>query len=167
MKLVYIGKIVNTWGLDGYVKVISDTDFKAERYDQKNIIYIKTGSNYDKQQIESYKLSKGYDLLRFKGLADINLVEKYKGKELYVEKKPIKAQIEGEYHIDQIVGLPVFQGEMEVGVVKDVRSYPQSDYLVVLKPDGKTALIPFLDEFVLTLDHDRKMIKIVEMEGLL
>lgn len=167
MKLIYIGKIANTWGLAGYLKVISDTDFKTERYNPKNIIYIKIGSEYDKQYIESFKQAKGYDLLRFKGLNDINLVEKYKGKELYVESQNITSLSEGEYHIDQIVGLKVLQGEREVGSVKNVREYPQGDYLVIVKNDGNTALVPFMDEFVLTLDLERKLIKIVEMEGIL
>lgn len=167
MKLLLIGKIANTRGLKGDLKVISDTDFKEQRYDKNNKVYIKTESGYDIVQIERYTPYKGYDLFHFKGLNDINLVEKYKGKELFVEAKAIKIENDNEYHIDQIVGLEVFLNDTKKGIVKAIREFPQGDYLVVELENSKTVLVPFRDEFVIDVDLTQRKIQIVEMEGLI
>jgi len=167
MKYRYIGKIVSTRGLKGEVKVLSDTDFQDERYAKKRAVYIKKEEKMIPLFVHSYKVLKGADLLIFQGYEDINLVEALVGLELYSEDLPIKNKKENEFHVDELIGLKVFQSNIDMGIVKEIKTFPQGDYLVILKQDKSTALIPFRDEFVLSINLEDKRIDIAEIEGLL
>ncbi|MGD9909129.1 MAG: ribosome maturation factor RimM [Candidatus Izemoplasmatales bacterium] len=167
MKYRYIGKIVSTRGLKGEVKVLSDTDFQEERYGKKRAVYIKKEDQMIPLFVRSYKVLKGVDLLVFEGYEDINLVESLVGLELYSEDLPIKNKRDNEYHVDELIGLKVYQGNEEQGVVKEIKTYPQGDYLLILKKDQSTALIPFRDEFVTSLDLEKRCLEIALIEGLL
>ncbi|MBU1144808.1 MAG: ribosome maturation factor RimM [Firmicutes bacterium] len=167
MKTILIGKIVNTHGLKGEVKVVATTDFKDERYNPLHPLYLKQGDISVKVHVKKYRVLKGFDLLTFEGLEDINAVEKFKGFDLYSEDFEIKALHPNEFHVDDLLHLQVFQQGILKGTVVQIKGFPQGDYLDVLKLDKTHALIPFRDEFVLVVDLKTKRIEIVEMEGLL
>ena len=167
MNYIQIGKIVNTHGLKGEVKVVASTDFKRERYSPKKPVYIYFNDNYIKCYVKSYREHKGADLLTFVGLDHINKVELYKGSDLYSEDTIINDLKKDEFHIKDILHLEVYQNNLLVGLVDDIREYPQCDYLVVKKIDGLNSLIPFRDEFVLNVDLDNHRIDIALIEGLL
>ena len=71
MDEIYIGKLVNTRGLKGEVKVISDFEFKDKAFKVGNIVYI-NGRGYT---IKQYSTFKQFILLQFEGVDDINRVE--------------------------------------------------------------------------------------------
>ena len=167
LKKQLIGKIVNTHGLKGELKVLASTDFKEERYGQGNPLYINFNDDFVEVRVKKYRIHKGYDLLTLVGLEDINLVEKYKGHDLYSNDEPIDLIPDVEFHVDDLVGLEVYQGNQLVGKVESVKEFPQGDYLEVIKLDQSRGYVPFRDEFVLSVDQKSLRIDIVEMEGLL
>ena len=69
MNFVYIGELVNTHGLKGEVKIISDFKEKDKVFKVGNKIY--TGINYDCLEITSYRRHQNYDMVTFKGLDKI------------------------------------------------------------------------------------------------
>jgi 16S rRNA processing protein RimM len=167
MDKILIGKIVNTHGIKGELKILSETDFKAERYQAKTPLFIE----YDEQMIEvytkSYRPHQGFDLLTLNGLEDINLVEKFRGCLIYAEDHPIKTLKSNEFQINQLLNMIVIQKGKVVGTVTGIRVYPQGDYLEISCLDKRICLIPFRDEFILSIDHQKKFLEIVDMEGLL
>ncbi len=167
MKLKCIGKIVNTRGLNGELKILSETDFKEQRYSDKGNLYIFFGGNYLPVKVESYRVFKGFDILKFKDLDNINKVEKFKGSNLFAEDIKIELENPDEFHAAQLIGLKVLQNELVKGEVESIREMPQGDYLNILKLDGTIAPVPFRDEFVTNIDLDQGIIEIVDMEGLL
>lgn len=167
IEYILIGKIVNTHGIKGEVKVMSETDFKSDRYHKNNKTYIDFNNEKVFVKIISYRSHKGFDLLTFEGLDDINLVEKYKGCSLYSESKKPKNLKKNEYHEVDLIGLEVIQNNIIVGVIDSIKTYPQCDYLEVKKINGESKLVPFLNEFVLDVDIQNKKVTIIEMEGLL
>ncbi len=167
MKLKCIGKIVNTRGLNGELKILSETDFKEQRYSGKRNLYIFFGGNYLPVKVESYRIFKGLDIVKFKDLDDINKVEKYKGSSLFAEDILIELDNPNEFHVAQLIGLKVMQNKLVIGSVESIRELPQGDYLNILKLDGTISPIPFRDEFILSLDLDTGTVEIVDMEGLL
>jgi len=166
MKTIVIGKIVNTHGLKGDLKILSSTDFKDERYANKNTLYVEEEGMKKPLKVVMFREHKGFDLVRFEGYEDINLVSSLLGKDLLAEDRPMRHLKQNEFQGQQLIGLKVRQNQIEKGEVIEIKSYPQGDYLVVSKQDG-TALIPFRDEFVLTVDIENHFIDIVNMEGLL
>lgn len=164
---ILIGQIVNTHGVKGEVKLLSQTDFKKDRYSKNNQTYIDFNGEKIFVKVKSFRLHKGFDLLIFEGLEDINLVEKFKGFSLYTENKKVNNLLENEFHISDLIGLLVYQNHEKKGTVESIRTYPQCDYLEVRTLSSELKLIPFLNEFILKIDLVQKVIDITEMEGLL
>ena len=73
MNLVYVGKIVNTHGIKGEVKIISDFEYKDQIFKIGNKIFV----DDETLEINSYRVHKNYDMITLKGFNDINEVLKY------------------------------------------------------------------------------------------
>ena len=72
-----VGKIVNTQGLRGEVRVISTTDFAEERYKKGTELAIfKDGEFLTFVMVASHRRHKNFDLLTFEGMNRIEDVEK-------------------------------------------------------------------------------------------
>ncbi len=167
MEYLKIGKIVNTRGIKGELKIKSFTDFQNDRYQIGNSIYILFDQTYLEFTISQYKFHNNMDFIVLKHHEDINLVEKYKGCEIFVSSDSEITLLEDEYHLSEIVGLKVFQGGKPVGEVYDVRAFPQGDYIDILLTSKEHAFVPFRDEFVIDVNLEEEFIEIIEMEGLL
>ncbi|MDX8362276.1 ribosome maturation factor RimM [Cytobacillus sp. IB215316] len=165
-----VGKIVNTHGIKGEVRVISKTDFAEERYELGNKLYIFTGE--DNQPIEvvvkSHRLHKNFDLLTFEGYHNVNEVEKYKGSLLKVPEDQLSELDEGEFYFHEIIGCHVYTDEAkELGTVKEILTPGANDVWVVKGHNNQEILIPYIDDIVLDINiHDKKIV-IKPLEGLL
>lgn len=164
---ILVGKIVNTHGIKGEVKVLSQTDFKDDRYHKDNKAYIDMDGEKIFVTIQKYRIHQGFDLLTFENMDDINVVEKFKGKDLYSENKNPQLLQADEYQQTALINMAVWQNDILIGNVENIRTYPQCDYLVIKKNDGSQALIPFLKAFIINVDMKLNRIDIIEMEGLL
>lgn len=167
MEYISIGKIVNTHGLKGTLKVKSFTDFKKDRYKLGNLLYIAFKDEYIPVTISMFKTVKNLDHLAFKEFDDINMVEKYKGSFITFNKEEAQDLEIDEFYFEELIGLDVYTGIELVGTCSDIRDYPQGEILVVKRDNKKDALIPFRKEFVKEVDKDLKRIYLINWEGLL
>lgn len=167
LEKIVIGKIVNTHGIKGELKVLPDTDFQAIRYRSDQALYIEFEGKMLLVKVINYRVHQGYDLLTIAGFTDINQVEKYKGCLLYADKDVDYQLSDNEFHVDELIGMIAVQSGKTVGVVTAVKPFPQGDYLEIRKSNGSFAVVPFRDEFVESVDRKTKTIVIAEMEGLL
>ena len=166
MEYTRIGKIVNTFGIKGELKVDVYTDFASERFKKDSLIYI--GEDYKEFIVKSYKMHKGFMLLLLKDNEDINLVEKYKNQFIYKSKDDIKPLKKGEYYFSDLKDLDVYVDNVCIGKVISVESGIRNNNLRVLKNDDKKEyLVPFIPVFISNVDLDNKRIDVIKMEGLL
>jgi len=166
MELINIGVIANTHGLKGTVKVKSFTDFKEERYKKGNKLYLHFKNDYIPLTVVKYRTVKTLEYVDFEEITHINDAEKYKGCDLYIKEENAHTLTNDEYYFRDLIGLEVFTDKL-IGVVKDIREYPQGEYLVIKRVGLKDAIIPFIKEFVLSVSLDDEKIVIKDMEGLL
>ena len=167
MDLVKIGGIANTQGLKGTLKVKSFTDFKKERYKKGNTLYILFKGEYIKVTVESMSSMKNLEYIKFVEYNNINDVEKFKGSELYISKEDIHdLNSLDDFYYTELIGMDVYQDKL-VGKVIDVKEFPQAEYLVIEVENKKDILIPFIKEFIIEVDKQKNIIKIVELEGLI
>lgn len=166
MEYVVIGKILNTFGIKGELKADAYTDFVEERFKKDSTVYI--GEEHVPFVMRSYRMHKGFYLLSFKDVDDINLVEKYKGMLLYKAKSDIHKLKEGEYYFSDLKDLDVYVDDKKIGKVLQVEEGIAANNLRVLKDeDRKEYLVPFLPVFIDNVDLDEKRIDVIQMEGLL
>jgi len=169
-RLLNVGKIVNTHGIKGELKIWPQTDFPDVRFKpgaKLLMIPPEAGQPIEIEVASSREQKKMY-VVRFKGFDDINQVEKYKGWELKVSEEERVPLDEGEFYVRDIVGCEVVTEEGEpLGRVTDVLSPGANDIWVVKMPKGKELLLPVIDDVVLDVDIGARKIKVHLMEGLL
>lgn len=166
MEYVLIGKIVNTFGLRGELKIDSYTDFAKERFKKGSDVYV--GEEYLPFKVSTFREHKGFLLVSFKDNEDINLVEKFKNMLVYKCKEDIKPLKKGEYYFSDIKGLEVYIAGQHRGKVVDMEEGIRNNNMRILSDaDHKEHLVPFLEQFVLDVDLKEGRIDIVDMEGLL
>ncbi|WP_372632875.1 ribosome maturation factor RimM [Cohnella sp.] len=169
-RLLNVGKIVNTHGIKGELKVWPQTDFPEVRFKAGNRLLLipPEAGNPITVEIVSAREQKKMYVVKIKGFDNINDVEKYKGWELKVPEEDRVPLEEGEYYVRDIVGCEVFTEEGELlGTVTDTLSPGANDIWVVKMPKGKELLLPVIDDVVLDVDVAARKIKVHLMEGLL
>lgn len=168
MRLLECAKIVTTHGIRGEVKIQIITD-NLERFNKGSQLYVGT-SLYTKEikeriVIDNFRPFKDMGLLSFNGITNINDVLQYVGKTIFVDTDEVDP--EGIYY-DDLIGCDVYDGDEFVGPVTDIMEVPQGAILIIdnIKKE-KESLVPYVDEFIVSVDIDEKKIIIKSIEGLL
>ncbi|AKG35266.1 ribosome maturation factor RimM [Paenibacillus durus] len=170
--LLTVGKLVNTHGIRGEIKILSRTDFPEVRFapGSKLLIIPEDGKGQLEVTVEAAREHKGMYIVKLKGYNDINQVEKYKGSLIKVTEGDRVELPENEYYFHDIIGCEVYTTEAEgapLGVISEILTPGANDVWVVRRPKGQDILIPVIDDVVLDVDVPNKRVKIQLMEGLL
>jgi 16S rRNA processing protein RimM len=164
--LLRVGVISATHGIRGEVKVYPTTDDINRFKNLKNVI-LDTGKEHINLEIEGVKFFKQQAILKFKGIDNINDIEKYKGKDLLVTRENAVKLEQDEYFVFDILGSKVITDEdVELGELVEVLATGANDVYVVNTKDGKEILIPSIKECILDVDVDNKVIKVHLLPGL-
>lgn len=147
--MLYIGTLVNTHGIKGEVKIISNFKYKEEVFKKDNIIYI----NDKEYIINTHRKHQKYDLLTFKGYENINDVLNLKGNKIYINREDY--EFSGVLNED-LYEKKVYDKEKYIGNLKEIIDNKGQELLVIEK-DGKTYLVPYVDEFVKEINEDIKL----------
>ena len=165
--LLIIGTISSTHGIRGEVKVYPITD-DISRFDDLKEVVLDTGREHINLEIEGVKYFKNQAILKFKGIDNINDVEKYKGKDILVTRENAVELKKNEYYITDLIGLRVITDEnVKLGHVTDIMKTGANDVYVVETNDKKEILLPAIKECILDIDLDKELIKIHLMDGLI
>lgn len=167
-KMFDVGKIINTHGIRGEVRVKRLTD-SEDRFNVGNILYLVQDNKQPiKLIIAAHRIHKQHDLLRFEGYDNINDVEIFKNAYLKITEDQLTDLSEGEYYVHEIIGCEVHTNDGEhLGIVKDIFPTGANDVWVIQQENGKEFLIPFIKDIVKEIDLEEKKINIELMEGLL
>ena len=149
-----VGKIVNTHGLRGEVRIVAITDFPEERFKKGQHLYIMTKSQPLVVTVESARRQKGMWLVKFKEFNDINEVEKFKGLDLRVRAEDQQQLDTDEYYYHDIIGIEIIDHNTNetIGKVKEILSPGANDVWVIKRPGKKDVLLPFIKSVVLDVD---------------
>ena len=165
--LLQVGAITSTHGIRGEVKVFPTTD-DANRFKKLKEVILDTGKEKITLEIQSVKFFKQFVILKFKGIDNINYIEKYKGKSLFVTRENAVKLKKDEYFIADMIGCSVEDEDGNyLGELKDVMITGANDVYVVENEDGKELLFPAIKECVLNVDIEQRKITVHIMPGLL
>ena len=119
-QLLQVGVISSTHGVRGEVKVFPTTD-DVKRFKKLKKVILDTGKEQLPLEIEGVKFFKQFVILKFRGIDNINDIEKYKGKSLLVDREHAVKLKKDEYFIADMIGMDVFTEDGELfGALKDV-----------------------------------------------
>ncbi len=159
MELIKIGKIVNTHGIKGEIRLLSKFPYKDKVFVKDNTIYI--DKKY-KEVINSYRKHKNFDMITLVGYNNINEVLKYNGKYVYINKEDIILDKDN-YLDEELIGLSVIFNNEVKGVITNIERY---DKVVLFVIDNGKYLVPYNNNLIDKIDINNKRIYIKNISGL-
>lgn len=165
--LLKVGVITTTHGVRGEVKVFPTTD-GAERFLDLEYVLLDTGKEMRRLEIRNVKFFKNLAILKFEGIDNINDIEMYKGRELWIPRQEAQELGEDEYYVADLLGMDVIlEDASRFGTLKDVMETGANDVYVVTTEDGKEVLLPAIKECILDVDVEKNTMTIHLMKGLI
>ena len=168
MNYFNVGKIVNTQGLQGEMRVLSVTDFAEERFKKGNTLAL-----FDKKdqfvmavEIASHRKVKNFDIIKFKGMYHINDIEKFRDFTLKVREEDLTDLEDGEFYYHEIIGLEVYENDVLLGRIKEILQPGANDVWVVKRKGKRDLLLPYIPPVVLGIDIVQGRVDVEIPEGL-
>ena len=162
-----VGIITATHGLKGEVKVYPTTDDPG-RFRRLKKVILDNGKVSVDLEIESVKYFKKFVILKFKGLDDIEQVEKYRKASLYVTRDNAVRLKKDEFFIADLIDMKVVNEDgSPLGTLRDVITTGANDVYEVALDEGGTVLIPAIKECILDVDVENAVMRVHLLEGLL
>ncbi len=159
MNKIIVGKITNTHGINGEVKIQRSGE---EEFPKGQTFYV--GDAYTPLTIERARISGQIAIVKFKEYSNINDVLLFKNQLIYTDEDKLKALDKDQYYIKDLLGLDVIDSEnKKLGVLKDVLTYAAND-VYVLSIGDREVMIPAVKEFVLDVDIKSKFIRVKLIE---
>ncbi len=158
--------MTRTQGRRGEVAAELHTDFPERFPQRKRLFALGPDGSRRPLELEQSWGHKGGIVLKFRGVDSITDAEKLVGSEIQIprdERAPLKP---GTAYIADLVGCTVIAGGRELGKIEDVQFGAGDAPLLVVK-GVKDYDIPFAEEFVRSLDIERKRLDMALPEGLL
>ena len=165
-QFLQVGVISSTHGIRGEVKVFPTTDDPA-RFKKLKIVLLDTGKELTELEVQSVKFFKQFVILKFKGIDNINDIEKYKGKSLLVPREDAVELEENEYYIADLIGMEVVTDEGEFGILRDVMETGANEVYIIDSKEHGEVLIPAIRDCILDVDVENRRMKIRLMDGLI
>lgn len=162
MDYLYIGKIVNTHGLKGELRILSKFEFIDKVFVKGFKFYI--GESKECHTVTSYRHHKTFEMVTFEGFTNINEVLYLKGKNVYINKEDLVLN-KDEYLDEDLIGLKVISNNKEKGIIKDIEENGGNKLLIV-ESNNKEVLIPYNKAFIKSININDKIVEINEIEGL-
>ena len=164
--LLQVGVITTTHGIRGEVKVYPTTD-DAHRFDYLESVLLDTGKELCELEIQRVKYFKQFVILKFRDVDNINDIEPYKGKSLYVTRDFAVPLEENEYYIADLIDMDVFLEDGSLfGTLKDVMETGANDVYVIHTTDKKEVLVPAIKDCVKEVDVEQNKMIIHLLKGL-
>lgn len=163
-EFIYIGKIVNTHGIKGEIRILSDFKYKDRVFLSNRRIYI--GEERIEEIIDTYRRHKIFDMITLKGYNNINQVLKYMKKPVYIKKNDLSLS-DKEYLDSDLIDLNVVFNNREVGRVLAIKKVSDTNKVIEAIINDKRILIPYHNDFIKSVDLVNKIIELELIEGMI
>lgn len=162
-----VGRIVNTHGVKGEIKVIPTTE-DPKRFKKLKSIFVEGRKGMTTYEIEGVRYHKDFVLLKLQGINDMDAAELLKGSILKIDRKDSLPLKKDEYYISDLFGLEVYtEEERYLGTLVDIIETGSNDVYVVNKEDReKDLLLPAIKQVIKGVDIENKKMTVHLLEGL-
>jgi 16S rRNA processing protein RimM len=158
MEFINIGKIVNTHGIKGELRILSDFRHKDKVFKIGMKFYV--GKEKEEFIVNSYRFHKIFDMVTFKGFNNINDVLYLKGRRVYINTEDLVLD-DGEVYIEDLIGYDVIIGEKVLGKVTGVMYNSKANDILKVGD----ILIPYVKDLIIKIENNKIYYK--EIGGLL
>jgi 16S rRNA processing protein RimM len=162
-----IGKIVNTHGVRGEVKLIPLTD-DPHRFDELEWAFIEKDGSMEKHEVHQVKHVKGSVIIKFSGIDSLDEAEQYRNCFVLVDRKNAVKLPADSFFICDLIGCSVYNEKgVLLGELADILQTGSNDVYIVRNSSGKEILIPALKSVVRSISLEQQRIDVIIPRGLL
>ena len=160
---VLIGKLQKSHGIHGEISMRVITDF-PERIRRGKFVYI--GSGHEQHKVIGTRWKHELLLLKLEGFENPETVKALASQDVFAAVKDLPAFPEGKYYHHQLIGMHVWEGDEDLGVLGAIMETGANEVYIVDQSDGTELLIPAIPEVILKIDLDQKRMDVRLLEGL-
>ena len=160
MDLVKVGKIVNTHGIKGEIRILSSFPFKEKVFKINNYLII----DDKKYKIMTYRVHKNFDMVTLEGYNDINEVLFLMKKDVYVEKSSLSLE-DDEVLDEDLIDYTVLTKDGRSGTIKEIFYASETNKILRIMLDEEV-LIPYYSPMVVEINKKDRTITIDVVKGL-
>lgn len=160
MNKVYIGKIVNTHGIKGEIRLLSDFPFKDKVFVVGNSILI----DDIEYKINSYRRHKMFDMITLEGYNNINDVLFLMKKKVYFDKD--KLVLSDEEILDEdLIKFKVIDDDGNIGKITEIFMASSTNKILRVESSHEV-LIPYNSPIIKSIDKNKKEIHVSLIGGM-
>lgn len=163
MNYILIGKIVNTHGIKGELRIISDFPYKDRVFKNNFNIYI--GKDKINEVINTYRHHKIFDMITLKNYNNINEVLKYQGSLVYINRLDLKLN-DNEYLECDLLDFNIIINNNIIGKLSSFENH-NNNKIIIVKNNEKEILLPYNNNLIENINLDKKEITYKNIEGLI
>ncbi len=160
---VLIGRLQKSHGVRGEITLRLMTDF-PERIRRGKVIYV--GTEFQPNKITGTRWKNDLLLLKLEGFDNPESVRELVGKDVFSAVKDLPSLPAGKYYHHQLIGMRVFEGDEDLGVLAAIMETGANDVYIIDQADGSELLIPAIPEVILKIDLEQKRMDVHLLEGL-
>lgn len=160
MSKVYIGKIVNTHGIKGEIRLLSDFPFKDKVFVVGNNILV----DDIEYKINSYRRHKMFDMITLDGYNNINDVLFLMKKKVYFDKDKLVLS-DDEILDEDLIKFKVIDEDRNIGKITEI--FMASSTNKILRVEfSHEVLIPYNSPIIKSIDKEKKEIHVSLIGGM-
>lgn len=169
MEYLSLGKIIDSFGIDGTVKIFSTTSMGSKRYKEGSKVFLTNPQNQDRIELTvvKYRHKVPFDFVKFVEITTPEEVKELKGYSIEVIKDNKDLDKDNYFYSDLRGCKVVDEKDNELGIVKEVEEFPAQITLRVGRKEQPDFFVPFIKQFIKKVDISSKIITILVIEGLL
>ncbi len=161
MEKVYIGKVVNTHGIKGEIRILSNFEFKDKAFKVGTNLYIKD----EVHQIKSYRTHKNYDMITIGNYTNINEVLYLLKEDVYKDKEELN--LSGNEILDsELLNYKVIDKNKKSGIIKEIFLASSKNKIMRVLFD-KEVLIPMNSPMIKNINKDKKIVEVELIDGMI
>lgn len=162
MSKISVGKVVNTRGLRGEVKIYPYID-ELDAFSEFSYLIV----NEKKYDIRQVKFFKNMVFITFDGIDSIEMAEKLKNFDAFISEEDLPELSEEEFYIKDILGMDVVSDDGEyLGSIKDVFRTGANDVYEVTRENKKSMYLPAIKDVILSIDTKENKMTVHIIDGL-
>lgn len=160
MNKIYVGKVVNTHGIKGEIRILSNFEYKDKVFKINNHLIIGNKS----YEIKSHRIHKGYNMVTLDDYNNINDVLFLLKKDVYIDEEELFLD-DNEVLDEELLKYKVLNNKGEVGEVLEVFFASETNKIIRVKFD-KEYLVPYREPFVVKIDKNKQELVIELLDGM-
>jgi len=165
-EFVTIAKVIKPQGRHGEVAAVLFTDFPERFESRKRLFALDTQGQRREIELEQHWFHKNQVVLKFTGVDSISQAEELAGWEIQVPVTERAVLEKGSVYVSDLIGCTIFDGDRQIGTVKDVQFGAGEAPLLVVK-GTKEYLVPLAGEYVEEIVPDQRRVQMKLPEGML